>query len=164
MITFTKATNNQHFATIETLANTIWQQHYTPIIGEAQVIYMLNKFQSAHSIKQQTIDGFQYFILKKDNIEVGYISIKKDRKTLFLSKIYVLKTFRGKGIGKSAMQFLEAKAKVFDCDSVTLTVNKNNVNTIQAYESMGFKILEAICIDIGNGFMMDDYRMMKIID
>ena len=37
-------------AVIAALADEIWREHYTPIIGEAQVDYMLKKFQSAEQI------------------------------------------------------------------------------------------------------------------
>ena len=32
------------------LAEAIWREYYTPIIGEAQVAYMLEHFQSAEAI------------------------------------------------------------------------------------------------------------------
>jgi hypothetical protein len=32
---------------------------------------------------------------------------------------------------------------------------------VQAYQRMGFEIAEAIVIDIGGGFVMDDFRMEK---
>jgi hypothetical protein len=32
---------------------------------------------------------------------------------------------------------------------------------VQEYERMGFSIAEAIVMDIGGGFVMDDYRMEK---
>ena len=35
------------------LAKEIWQQHFTPIIGADQVVYMLDKFQSAKAMKRQ---------------------------------------------------------------------------------------------------------------
>ena len=38
---------------LEKLAKEIWNQHFVPIIGQDQVDYMLNKFQSCESIKTQ---------------------------------------------------------------------------------------------------------------
>ena len=38
---------------INDLANSIWREHYIVIIGTEQVEYMLNKFQSVHSISNQ---------------------------------------------------------------------------------------------------------------
>ncbi len=38
---------------IAALADEIWHQHFTPIIGEAQVNYMVDKFQSGSQITDQ---------------------------------------------------------------------------------------------------------------
>ena len=42
---------------------------------------------------------------------------------------------------------------------IQLTVNKNNINTIKAYEKWGFKTIDSVVTDIGYGFVMDDYIM-----
>jgi RimJ/RimL family protein N-acetyltransferase len=42
-------------------------------------------------------------------------------------------------------------------------VNKNNVNSIKVYEKLGFKKTGPVIQDIGNGFVMDDYKMEKDI-
>jgi ribosomal protein S18 acetylase RimI-like enzyme len=91
------------------------------------------------------------------------MSIKRQEKSLFLSKIYVSKNYRGKKIGKTAMAFVEAKAMKMQCKSITLTVNKYNVNSIAAYETMGFKNMGEMITDIGEGFIMDDYKMEKLL-
>ena len=74
---------------------------------------------------------------------------------MFLSKLYVKKEFRHKGIGKAVFE----KIKDFGFDKIQLTVNKYNKNTIDAYLKYGFKIIDSVVSDIGNGFVMDDYIM-----
>jgi len=161
MITFEKASNLTDFKQIETLAHTIWHEHYIKIIGAAQVDYMLQKFQTAEAISEQINNGFEYFLIKSEDVPIGYLSFKKETETLFLSKIYILKAYRGKKIGRQAIDFVENKAKVYRLKSITLTVNKNNIEAIQAYQKMGFKNKGTLVIDIGNGFVMDDYQMVK---
>lgn len=148
---------------IETLADTIWREHYIPIVGKPQIDYMLEKFQSAKAIEKQIENGFEYFILNYDDVSVGYISIKQETDALFLSKIYVLSSYRGKRIGKAAIQFIEKKAKSYQLKKIRLTVNINNINSIKAYENLGFKIIGPLVANIGNGFIMDDYEMLKQI-
>lgn len=161
VIKFLFANSKEHFNVIAKLANIVWHEHYIPIIGKAQVEYMVAKFQTSEAMQQQAKDGYQYYIIKFGNENVGYLSIKKNNYDLFLSKIYILKEFRGKQIGKTAFNFIEEKAKNYQCKTISLTVNKGNTNTIKAYEKSGFKNIEALVIDIGNGFVMDDYRMVK---
>lgn len=162
MIEITKANTTPDYKQIETLADTIWRAHYIPITGIGQVEHMLKKYQSAEAIsKQVEKEGFEYFVLTFDGINVGYISIRKEKEWLFLSKIYVLSDYRGNKIGKTAMQFIEEKAKSYHLKTIMLTVNKNNTNSIKAYEKLGFINVGSVVKDIGNGFVMDDYQMVK---
>jgi len=102
MIHIKPAINYSDFKQIETLADTIWREHYIPIVGKLQIDYMLGKYQSAKAIKTQIENGFEYFVLHLDNTAVGYISIQAEQEVLFLSKIYVLKHYRRKKIATQA--------------------------------------------------------------
>lgn len=161
MIHIVPAHSTQDYLQIEALADTIWREHYIPIVGKPQIDYMLKKIQSAKAIEKQIESGFEYFSIFYDEIAVGYLSTKQEINALFLSKIYILSHYRGKKIGKKAMQFIEEKAKAYQLESIRLTVNKYNTNSIKAYEKLGFKNIGAIVADIGNGFIMDDFEMIK---
>lgn len=154
-----QAQTNSDYQKIADLATAIWTEHYTPIIGSDQVVYMLQKFQSVHAIKDQIQQGVSYFLITHKETVAGYFSFKKENESLFLSKFYVLKELRGLGIGKRALSFIRSEAILRGCSSISLTVNKNNMIAIKAYEKMGFKKLDAIETPIGNGFVMDDYIM-----
>lgn len=161
MTEFVKATSKKHFEAIASLAAIIWREHYIPIIGVEQVEYMIKNFQSAEAMYSQSREGYQYFMVYHNKQQVGYVSFKKQEDSLFLSKIYVSKDYRGQRIGKTAIAFVEKNALEMKCKSITLGVNKFNTNSIAAYEAMGFKNLGSMVTDIGNGFIMDDYKMEK---
>ena len=127
---------------------------------------MLDKFQSAKAIKHQIEKGYEYFIIYHNNQPCGYLCIvpnQVDRK-MMISKIYVDADFRGLKLGSKLLDFTidEAKKRVFSC--VWLTVNKNNSKSIEWYKKRGFSIKEKIVMDIGNGFVMDDYLMEMSIN
>ncbi len=144
------------------LANSIWHEHYTPIIGSRQVTYMMDKFQKAEFMLQQSsLEQFQYYMVKLDDAPVGYMAYQIVKHKLFLSKLYLKKDSRGKGFSRSMLEFLDTKAKLAEANTVSLTVNKFNTGSIAAYQAMGFVIKEAVVIDIGAGFIMDDFRMEK---
>jgi hypothetical protein len=42
-----------------------------------------------------------------------------------------------------------------------LTVNKRNAKAMAAYQRNGFTLTESVVVDIGGGFVMDDYVMTK---
>jgi len=155
------ANTESDFKTIEELSSIIWKEHYTDIIGYRQVDYMLKKYQSVEAIKDQIEEGALYYLITHQGSTVGYLSYYKKTDCLFLSKIYILKESRGKGIGKKAMHYLETTAEHLGYKKLSLTVNKNNKETIKAYEKMRFKQVRDIVIDIGNNFVMDDYLMEK---
>lgn len=163
MTKFILATTKQHFKIIETLADTIWREHYIPIIGIEQVEYMLKNFQSAEAMYLQHNEGYQYFLIHFNDEPIGYLSFIKQDDSLFLSKIYVSKDFRGKKIGKAAMDFVQKSALEQTCKSISLGVNKYNSKSIAAYEAMDFKRVGEAITDIGNGFVMDDYKMEKLL-
>lgn len=158
-LNFQEVFSEEDLTKVELLANIIWREHYTAIIGEDQVTYMLEKFQSVTSMRQQIDQGYHYFLMNATEESVGYLSYEKRDEKLFLSKIYVLQELRGKGIGKLGMKFVTDTAKALGCNGVSLTVNKYNYNSIKAYEKVGFVTKKALVQDIGGGYIMDDYLM-----
>ncbi len=149
--------------TIEGLACKIWNEYFTSIIGKAQVDYMLEKFQSKKVITEQIENGFLYFIIKNNNEPIGYIGVLPKENQLFLSKIYITSAERGKGHGRKAIEFLVNLAIEEGLNKISLTVNRNNSATIKTYKKLGFEIRGSIVQDIGNNFVMDDYKMEKDI-
>ena len=150
-------------ASVAHLAQTIWTDHYTPIIGALQVDYMLEKYQSETTINDQIKEGYQYYLIKTDVGHAGYFAFNLHKDFLFLSKFYVLKNMRGNGLGKLALSFIESKAMELHLPKIRLTVNKHNSKSISAYEKMGFANVDSIVQDIGNGYVMDDYVLEKNI-
>ncbi len=161
---FIKVATKQHIEAVEALAKEIWTEHYIPIIGREQVDYMLSRFQSAQAISEQIANGYLYFLIREAGQFIGYISVQPKEQELFLSKIYVLSSRRGKGYGRKAVRFVEELAKEKGLGKIVLTVNKNNTLAIKAYEAIGFRKIEALVQDIGSGFVMDDYKMEKEIE
>ncbi len=148
---------------IESLAREIWTEHYIPIVGKEKVKYVLEKFQSAKAVSAQIKEGAKYFLIKQEESSIGYFSYVLTENSLFLSKIYILVSYRGMGIGKKVFEFLEKTAKENKLSEITLIVNRNNKNSIAVYEKNGFVISGSIINDLGNGFFMDDYEMRKSI-
>lgn len=142
------------------LARDIWTEHYTPIIGAEQVEYMLGTLHSPSVIFAQIEnEGYRYFLLKSGNTSLGYIGFVCNENELFLSKIYVAASARGSGLGRKALEFVKKFAQRNGSKKIVLTVNKNNSNTISAYYKLGFIKTGEICVDIGEGYHMDDFQM-----
>ena len=84
--------------------------------------------------------------------------------TIFLSKIYIHADKRGQGFGKEAMTFVESMTRDLNFNVLSLTVNKNNDIALRAYEKLGFMNHGPLETDIGEGYIMDDFLMRKVLD
>jgi diamine N-acetyltransferase len=152
-------------ADVAHLAREIWCEHYLPMIGQEQVDYMLGKFQSERAITEQIAEAYEYYIVTHHEKSVGYMAVvpKMSEASLMLSKIYVKKSARGRGLGQKMLEFMENLCRHRNIKKIWLTVNKNNSHSISWYSRMGFINTASLIQDIGEGFVMDDYRMEKTI-
>ena len=158
-ILFKKA-EEKDIATIAALADKIWKEHYTSIISMEQINYMLDKMYSAESLKQQMKDGHQFTLAYIDGAPVGYISIStKDEKNYFLNKLYVDVSTHRKGVGSHLFDYALQELKYVE--TIELAVNRENYKAINFYFKKGFVIKHTIDLDIGGGFFMNDFLMIK---
>lgn len=154
----------EQIAELAGLADIIWHEHFTPIIGEAQVAYMLDKFQSEHALTDMLQNqNYRYFFFEADGKKIGYIGIQPRENILFLSKIYLLKEHRGKGYARAGIDFLTEMCRKEGYEKIQLTCNRHNINSVAAYQKMGFVTVYEQDADIGNGFVMNDYVMEKAV-
>lgn len=155
-----QALNDEQLQQIANLADTIWHEHFTPIIGTEQVEYMLDKFQSFPALKHQLTDGYEYYQLYDNEIFCGYCGVHPDEDgRLFLSKLYLKKEARGRHLATQAFAFLKFLCQKRNLHSIWLTCNKHNDNSLAVYRHLGFQTIDTQEADIGNGFIMDDYIM-----
>ncbi len=157
---FVKVETEEQVKTVAELAREIWSEHYIPIVGEALVEYMLDHYQSPVAIADQIANqNYLYFLLHDGERHIGYTALQLRQDELFLSKVYVKSSQRGRGFGRSIIEFAKEFALKNGCDKISLTVNKQNSKSITVYEKCGFKMVKEVVIDISNGFVMDDYVM-----
>jgi diamine N-acetyltransferase len=141
------------------LADEIWREYYITLIGQSQVDYMLDRFQSFEAVQEQIAQGLFYFlILNPEDRDIGYLALAEKPGEAYLSKFYLNGQSRGKSYGRQAMEFVKAWADQRGLSRISLSVNKQNPS-VKIYQRLGFKITQATVTDIGNGFFLDDYRM-----
>ena len=157
--------NASQVADIARMARQVWDEYYVPLIGQAQVDYMVAKFQTAEAMQSQIDTGYEYFQIRRGEPEagnIGYAAIRHDAADarVFISKLYLLAEYRRSGAGRRCLELIEHIARERGATCLWLTVNKGNPS-VRAYECLGFRVAEAIVMDIGGGYVMDDYRMEK---
>lgn len=161
MIDIRKATDENELKNIAFLANEIWHECFTDIISEKQIDYMVDKFQSFSAMKNQVIiQNYTYYSVYDNSELCGYFAVKPENDNrMFLSKLYLKKYSRGKGVARTMLEKVFSEAVGIGKSSVYLTVNKHNMQAISVYKKIGFNIVDSTISDIGEGFVMDDYIM-----
>ena len=149
---------------IKNLAEIIWPEAYDEILSAEQLRYMLDLIYSESALKKQMNDGHKFIIAQKDGIEIGFASFSQksiEQPTLFrLHKIYVLPRQHAKGAGSYMLNYISEESIKAGGNQLELNVNKYNIAK-QFYEKKGFTVSKEEVIDIGNGYVMDDYVMVK---
>jgi len=165
MIEFTCVKSKKDIAESARLALEIWNEHYTKIIGQAQVDYMIKNFQSTRTIAAQIASGYNYYLILHKGEAVGYLAVvpNSTKSSCQLSKLYLRKSLRGHGLGKESISFVEELCRKAKIGMLWLTVNKYNSESIAWYERLGFTRAGEIVMDIGEGYIMDDFRFEKAI-
>ena len=121
---------------------------------------MLNKYQSAQAMFDQFSAGYKYAVVISGGQKAGYFAYDgKAEKDVFISKLYIHKDFRRRGLGRRILDFISKEARALGCMAMTLSVNKDNSNSIQFYTAYGFQTIKAQKVAIGEGYYMDDYVM-----
>lgn len=151
------------------LAHEIWFEYWPAHIGEAQTRYMVERFQTAEAIhRDMASSAYEYWfaLAPDDGRVVGYTGGHAEPKTgrFFISKIYLRACERGRHFASGVIAFYEDLCRERGLRAMYLTVNKGNVLGIRAYKGNGFKVIDAVETDIGQGFVMDDYIMEKRVD
>ncbi|MFA9412443.1 MAG: GNAT family N-acetyltransferase [Deltaproteobacteria bacterium] len=167
MLTTQRVTTSRDINAVAVLAHEIWSQHFPPIIGQEHVDYMLEKFQGVPAITRQIReDGYEYYLIVDEDQYTGYFALvaeDEDGGPLQLSKLYLKRSSRGRGLGRAVLAWIEEECIARGVRELWLTVNKDNADSIAFYRRVGFGIAGSSVMDIGGGFVMDDYRMVKSV-
>lgn len=149
---------------IQEIANITWPITYGEILTKEQLDYMLDLIYSDEALSKQIQNKEQLFYLISDfSSVIGFIGIEHNYKNEAITKIhkiYLLPETQGKGFGK--IVFEEIGKMALENNSAVLLLNVNRFNTaLNFYKKLGFEIKETVDIEIGNGYLMEDYVMRK---
>lgn len=143
------------------LAHRIWPSTFEKILSEEQIEYMLNWMYNMETLKNQISEGHLFFVAEEENQPIGFMGIQPnypDPQSTKIHKLYVLPEIQGKGIGRELIKTATEVAKKSGNDRLVLNVNRFN-KAVHFYQRIGFEILYEENIDIGNGYLMEDYVM-----
>jgi ribosomal protein S18 acetylase RimI-like enzyme len=157
----------EHIPAIQSIAYNSWPDAYRQILSSAQIDYMLNLFYSRDALLTQMNQSKHRFIMiHEDDKAAGFASWSPKKATdnnIFrLHKLYIDPSFQGKGLGNQLLDHILNSINSIDAKALELNVNRQN-QAIHFYQKKGFIILHEEDIDIGNGYFMNDYVMVKTL-
>lgn len=147
------------------IAYETWPQAYRGVISEAQISYMLKKMYNKGELLSQLQQGYTFLMAEAHSKDLGFavFSITDSENRIYkLHKLYVLPEAHGKGVGKLLINEVVNLVRRAGGTSVELNVNRDNKAT-EFYSKAGFTVRETVDLDIGNGFLMNDYVMQKVL-
>lgn len=144
------------------LAGHIWRRHYPGIISAEQIEYMLAQRYKPGLVRQLLARGDLWLAARAGEVLVGFAHghplAEGDYK---LDKLYVHPDWQRHGIGGRLIGEVARHAREHGCERLALRVNRQNHAAIQAYLKQGFKVADIVVENIGHGYVMDDYIMVK---
>ncbi|MFM1820996.1 MAG: hypothetical protein RLZZ402_1355 [Bacteroidota bacterium] len=145
---------------IQEIAEEAWRPTYDPILSEEQTQYML-PLMYATEVLQKQIEIFS--LLEMDDTAIGYCAFEKTSETEGkLHKLYLRPTIKQKGAGSFIIEQISHQARLMGLTSIYLNVNKHN-SAVEFYLKKGFFKDREMILDIGNGYVMDDYVMRLML-
>ena len=160
MLSYQKVETTETLATLSDLIQIIWPEVFTPVIGAAQVAYMLATYQSVEQIKREISQGVQYELIRFEDQPVGYLAYELQDSQLFISKVYLVSSCRGQGLSRQVFERFESIAQNHGKHQLHLHVNRYNARAVAVYQYLGFKIVKIVDTPLGD-FMLNDYWMTK---
>ena len=146
------------------LAQRIWRACYPGIIPVEQIEFMLGRMYAEEEIRRQLREGCAWEIVEDEGAAIGFLSFGLgDDGRVKLHKMYVLPERQRGGIGQRLLAHVCECTRKLGAREVWMQVNKRNTPAIGAYLKAGFHIEREAVFEIGGGFVMDDYVMVRAV-
>lgn len=164
MIDFRKASLDE-LDKIQNIAIVTWPATFGGLISSDQIKYMLKLIYNQESLKEQILDkGHQFIMVEKYSQEIGFFSYEinhEPQSHLMIHKIYILPKSQGQGIGLRILNFLSNTALNHKINQLRLKVFHKNEKALGFYKKYGFKSTVIEKLDIGQGYQVEEYEMIK---
>ncbi len=146
---------------VREIAHLTWPYTFKSILSPDQIAYMLDWMYNLETLTQQHKNGQRFYAIKANERFHGFAAVELNHPQeghSKLHKLYVLPNQQGMGFGKMLLDYIVEELKTVHIETLVLNVNRFN-SAVKFYEKYGFFILKEEVIDIGGGFVMDDFVM-----
>ena len=149
-----------------------YMPHYTHMWKANGIEWYMNRCFSESFLQNELSDlNVEYYIVENNGENIGMMKLVLQKpmpdseieNALYLEKIYFIKEWTGKGVGKQFIDFALQRAVDLKRDYVWLTAMDTAAKPIKAYEKAGFTIHSYM--NLGDEFelMKEEYRGMVVM-
>jgi len=128
------------------LAQATWLEIYTRFHPESFARRIMADYIDPAIIQRQIETGFRYYFLTAGEGNAGYFGFCKLPDKVHLSKLYIHSAFQGQGIGRHALEFVEAFTREGGLGLIDLTCAKVNERAVGMYEAFGYRTTRSVSV------------------
>ncbi len=163
-----KATLNDNLLLTELSRTTFYDTYHAYNTVEDMKEYM-EEYLSVERISSEISTEFNlFYIAENEGVPIGYIKLRKSQPpeeimhlpSIEIARLYAIKRYHGKGIGKSLIQYAFTKSIEQQIEVMWLGVWQKNETAISFYKNFGFEILKPAQFVLGKD-IQDDWIMVK---
>ena len=145
-----------------------YREHYAHYWSDNGDAYINSNFNPDQLGQEMSNPNSTFFLISQGSRSVGILKINMDQsldkytagETLELERIYLLKDASGKGVGKSAIDYVKDLAIQKGKKYIWLkTMEKSNA--AQFYRKLGFRVIEEMYLNFK--FIKPEYRKMFVM-
>jgi GNAT superfamily N-acetyltransferase len=144
--------------------------HYRHLWKEGGTDWYLHRCFGDETLQAELVDkNIEYYIISSENRSIGILKLVLQKSlpdsnienALYLEKIYFVKEWTGKGIGRQLMEFTFDRAKELNCECVWLMAMDTSDKPIAAYQRAGFTEHSRTRLDFEQ--MKEEFRGMVVM-
>lgn len=121
--------------------------HYTHLWKPNGIEWYMERCFGEKFLQNELLDSnVEYYIVKNNSDNIGMMKLVLQKSlpdsdienALYLEKVYFIKEWTGKGVGRKLVEYAICRAAELKRDCVWLTAMDTSVKPIEAYEKAGF--------------------------
>ena len=127
----------------------IWSEYYKNKFSQEMLDFQF-EFLTPEIIKEQMVfDKLQFFLIEKNDKNIGFLELKRKENWIEISKIYLLKEYRLQKNGKKTFDSIKKLAKQEKKEKIIINIDEKEKETINIFTTLNFKDIKQIARYIG---------------
>ena len=157
----TTAYTREQFETMEALGRRIVPDFYAQYLPPECGSWLVEASHTVEAFEAQVGEGYRHYMVEMDEEPIGYFGLHEEDRTMVLTQFYLLKDWRGRGIGQRVMDFIHREAEELRVRGIQVLVLRKNAGAVGLYRKNGYAVTAEVLTPMGGDRTVEDYIMQK---